>query len=48
MANYLLVDQDIAIDTFIDYVPSTEYGFHTVTRVELYDVGNVDGLLYKK
>jgi hypothetical protein len=42
------VDQDIAIDTFIDYVPSTEYGFHTVTRVELYDVGHVDGLLYKK
>lgn len=43
-----VVDRDIAIETFLDYVPNTEIGFHTVTRVELYDVGHVDGLLYKK
>lgn len=39
------VEQDIAIDTFLYYVPDTENGFHTVRKIDLYDVGHIDALL---
>jgi hypothetical protein len=39
------VEQDIAIDTFLYYVPDTENGFHTVRKIDLYDVGHIEALL---
>lgn len=39
-------DADIdAHDTFVHYCPRTEHGFHTVEKVEIYDVGHVTRLL---
>ena len=37
-----VVDDDAAISTFLEYCPSTENGFQTVTKVEVYEVNHVD------
>ena len=32
-------------ETFLKYCPSHEQGFHTVEKVEIYDVGHIEALL---
>lgn len=48
---YVSQDDDVVdyeeeiFETFEDYLPVTEYGFHTITRIELFDVGHAEKLL---
>jgi hypothetical protein len=40
------VDHDEEVlDIFWDFLPVTEYGFHTIETIEIYDVGHVEKLL---
>ena len=48
---YVSQDDDVVdyeeeiFETFEDYLPVTEYGFHTITHIELFDVGHAEKLL---
>ena len=40
------VDHDEEVlDIFWDFLPVTEYGFHTIESIEIYEVGHVEKLL---
>lgn len=39
-------DVDEAIEVLMQYVPVTEDGFHSIVKIEVYDVGHVDTLFY--
>jgi hypothetical protein len=40
------VDHDEEVlDMFMDFLPVTEYGFHTIKTIEIYDVGHIEKFL---
>lgn len=39
-------EQDrVALELFCRYIPTSEYGFHTIEKIVIYDVGHIEKLL---